>query len=100
MTAVYKKYILNLQTKKEVMNMINFYGATEGLVRKLSVLKERYPNDVFIEDYSDHLKTINICNGVPVILKYYGFDNQLRVEIGSFLSDAISSYEYVNIEMA
>lgn len=80
--------------------MINFYGATEGLVRKLSVLKERYPNDVFIEDYSDHLKTINICNGVPVILKYYGFDNQLRVEIGSFLSDAISSYEYVNIEMA
>lgn len=80
--------------------MINFYGAAESLVRKLSVLKERYPNDVFIEDYSEHLKTINICNGVPVILKYYGFDNQLRVEIGSYLSDVISSYEYVTIEMA
>ena len=59
---VYRKYILSLQTKKEVMNMINFYGATEGLVRKLSVLKERYPNDVFIEDYSEHLKSINILN--------------------------------------
>lgn len=80
--------------------MIKFYGATESLVRKLSVLKERYPNDVFIEDYSEHLKNINICNGVPVILKYYGFDSQLRVEIGSYLSDVIGCFEYVTIEMA
>lgn len=80
--------------------MINFYGATEGLVRKLSVLKERYPDDVFIDDYSEHLKAIKICSGVPVILKYYGFDNNLRVEIGSYLSDVINTYEYITIELA
>ena len=80
--------------------MIKFLGATEPLVRNLLVLAKRYPNDVFIEDYSEHLKTIVICEGVPVILKHYGFDNQLRLEIGSYLSDVIPSFQYVTIEIS
>lgn len=45
------------------------------------------------------LQTIIIYNGVPVILKHYGFDNGLRIEIGSYLSDIITDMDYVYIEI-
>lgn len=80
--------------------MIKFYGVTENLFRNLLVLKDWYPNDVLIEDYSEYLKTVIVFSGVPVILKHYGFDNQFRFEIGSYLSDTISDHDYVAIEIA
>lgn len=80
--------------------MITFYRATNDLVRKIHVLADRYPRDVFIESHEKNNNTITICDGVPVILKHYGFDNQFRIEIGSYLSDAISSREYLTIEIS
>ena len=80
--------------------MIIIHGATKDLLRKVLVLKDRYPNDVSIEKYSDCLDRIIIYNGVPTILKHYGFDNQLRIEIGSYLSDVISNTEYISIEIS
>lgn len=63
----------------------------------MELVKDRYPDDVSIINTDDQrcLKTVEIGNGIPVILKYYGFDNQLRIEIGSYLSGMISDIDYM-----
>ena len=80
--------------------MIRFYGASENLVSEVAALKARYPKDVRIITNATELNTIIITDGVPVILKHYGFDNVTRLEIGSYLSGAISPIDYVDIEIS
>lgn len=84
------------------MNMIKFYGVSKKLLNEVLVLKNRYPDYVEIEGlYEDTvLRSITIHDGAPIILRYYGLDNQIRLEVGSYLSDLISSIDYISVEMA
>lgn len=81
--------------------MIKFHGVSKRLLNEILVLKGRYPNYVEIEDiYENGLtRSITIYDGAPIILKYYGLDNQLRFEVGSYLSDLIRSIDYIYIEI-
>lgn len=82
--------------------MIKFHGVSKKLLNEVLLLKNRYPDYIEIEGLYEEavFRSITIHDGVPIILKYYGFDNQLRFEIGSYLSDTISSIDYVSIEIA
>lgn len=57
-----------------------------------------YPDDVEISETNCHRNEITIFDGIPVILKYYNLDNKFRLEIGSYLSDIISSIDYIYVE--
>lgn len=83
--------------------MIKFHGVSKKLFNEILILKSRYPDYVEIEGLYEStapLRSITIHDGVPIILKYYGLDNQLRLEVGSYLSDLISSIDYISVEMA
>lgn len=78
--------------------MIKFHGVSNKLLNEVLVLKNRYPDYVEIENTV--FRSITIHDGAPIILKYYGLDNQIRLEVGSYLSDLISSIDYISVEMA
>ena len=79
--------------------MIEFLGVSNKLMSEARRLKHYYPDLVGIKDVEDDksFNRVAFYKGLPVILKYYGFDGQFRIELGSYLSDLISELDYVTM---
>lgn len=79
--------------------MIVIISPSEKFLDIISYLKTHYSNYIIEYTNNNGNKVVEISRGIPIILKYYGFDHRFRIELGSYLSELITACDYVSIEI-